>query len=75
MFKYKGLLVGFAAFPNHCSFFPGSGSVVEAFKHDLKDYQTSKGAIRFPVDKPLPVALLKKLVKARIAENEHKKQR
>ena len=73
MFKYKGLLVGFAAFPNHCSFFPGSGSVVEV--RDLKDCQTSKGAIRFPVDKPLPAALLKKLVKARLAENEHKKQR
>jgi uncharacterized protein YdhG (YjbR/CyaY superfamily) len=74
-FKYKGLLVGFAAFSNHCSLFPMSLSVMEAFKNDLKDFDTSKGTIRFPVDKPLAAALVKKLVKARIAENEHKKQR
>ena len=72
-FKYKGLLVGFAAFSTHCSLFPMSGSVVEAFKSELKGFETSKGTIRFPVDKPLPAALLKKLVKARIAEKEHKK--
>ena len=48
---------------------------LEAFKDELKDFQTSKGTIRFAVDKPLPAALVKKLVKARIAENERKKQR
>ena len=74
-FKYKGSLVGFGAFSEHCSFFPMSGSVVEAFQNELKGFQTSKGTIRFPVDKPLPAALVKKLVKARIAQNEHKKQR
>lgn len=74
-FRYKGLLVGFAAFSNHCSFFPMSLSVMEAFKNELKDFHTSKGTIRFPVDKPLSAALVKKLVKARIAQNEHKKQR
>jgi uncharacterized protein YdhG (YjbR/CyaY superfamily) len=74
-FKYKGSLVGFAAFSNHCSLFPMSASVIEAFKNELKDFHTSKGTIRFPVDKPLPAALVKKLVKARIAENELKKQR
>ena len=74
-FKYKGPLLGFAAFSNHCGLYPMSPSVIEAFKSELKDFQTSKGAIRFPVDKPLPAALVKKLVKARIAENEHKKQR
>lgn len=74
-FRYKGLLVGFAAFRNHCSFFPMSLSVMEAFKNELKDFHTSKGTIRFPVDKPLSAALVKKLVKARIAQNEHKKQR
>jgi uncharacterized protein YdhG (YjbR/CyaY superfamily) len=74
-FKYKGPLLGFAAFSDHCSLFPMSPSVIEAFKNELKDFQTSKGTIRFPMDKPLPAALVKKLVKARIAEKEHKKQR
>ena len=74
-FKYKGPLLGFAAFSNHCSLFPMSLSVMEAFKSELKDFHTSKGTIRFPVDKPLSPALVKKLVKARMAENEHKKQR
>ncbi len=73
-FKYKGSLVWFAAFSDHCSLFP-TASVIEAFKNELKDFHTSKGTIRFPVDKPLPAALVKKLVKARIAQNEHKKQR
>ena len=74
-FKYKGPLLGFAAFSNHCSLFPMSPPVIEAFKKELKGYQTSKGTIRFPVDKPLPATLVKKLVKARIAQNEKKKQR
>jgi uncharacterized protein YdhG (YjbR/CyaY superfamily) len=74
-FRYKGALVGFAAFPNHCSFFPMSLSVMDAFRNELKGFQTSKGTIRFSVDKPLPAVLVKKLVKARIAENEHKKRR
>jgi uncharacterized protein YdhG (YjbR/CyaY superfamily) len=73
-FKYKGVLVWFAAFSNHCSLFPGS-SVIEAFKNDLKGFSTSKGTIQFPLNKPLPVALVKKLVKARIAENQRKKER
>ena len=74
-FRYKGALVGFAAFSHHCSFFPMSGSVIEAFQSELKEYETSKGTIRFPVDKPLPAALVKKLVKARVAQNESKKAR
>jgi uncharacterized protein YdhG (YjbR/CyaY superfamily) len=69
VFKHKGVIVWFAAFRDHCSLFPGA-SVIAAFKDDLKEYQTSKGTIRFPLDKPLPAALLKKLVKARIAENK-----
>lgn len=74
MWKYKGLLVGFAAFSGHCSLFPGD-SVIKAFESELKDYSTSKGTIRFPVDRPLPAALVKKLVKARIAENERRTRR
>jgi len=74
-FRYKGALVAFAAFSKHCSFFPMSGSVLEAFQEELKGYETSKGTIRFPVDKPLPAALVKKLVKARVAQNESKNAR
>ena len=67
--KYNGILVWFAAFSNHCSLFPTS-SVIQAFKNDLKRYSTSKGTIHFPADKPLPTALIKKLVKARVAQKE-----
>ncbi|MCI0642097.1 MAG: DUF1801 domain-containing protein [Gemmataceae bacterium] len=63
-------LVAFGASTNHCAFFPMSGTTVAAHKDDLKGYDTSKGTIRFPADKPLPAALVRKLVKARIAENE-----
>ena len=74
-FRYKGPLLGFAAFSNHCGLYPMSPAVIVAFKHELEDFPTSKGTIRFPVDKPLPAPLIRKLVKARIAENEQKKQR
>lgn len=72
-FKYKGPLIGFAAFSKHCSLFPMSPAVIQSFKKELRDFETSKGTIRFPVDKPPPDALVKKLVKARVAENEQKK--
>ncbi len=74
-FKYKGSLLGYAAFANHCGLYPMSPAVIVAFQDELKAYETSKGTIRFPVDKPLPASLVKKLVKARIAENERRKQR
>jgi len=74
-FKYMGSLVAFAAFSDHCSFFPMNSSLIEAFKNDLQNFSTSKGTIRFPLDKPLPTTLLKKFVKARIAQNEAKKKR
>ena len=73
-FKYKGILVWFAAFSNHCSFFP-TAAVVEEFKNELKAYSISKGTIQFPTDKPLPAALVKKMVKMRVAQNESKKWR
>jgi len=69
VFKHEGVVVWFAAFSDHCSLFPGA-SVIAAFKNELKDYQVSKGTIRFPVDKPLPAGLVTKLVKARIAEKK-----
>ncbi len=74
-FKYQGSLVAFGSFSNHCSLFPMSLAVMAAFKNELKGFYTSKGTIRFPIDKPLPAALVKKLVKARLAEKERKKQR
>jgi len=74
MFKHHGMLVAFAAFKDHCSFFPGSG-VMEAYKEELKNYKTSKGTIRFTLSKPLPASLVKKLVKARLKQNEAKAAR
>ncbi len=72
-FKYKGRqLLWFAAFSNHCSLFP-TASVIEAIKNELKGFSISKGTIQFPVDKPLPAALLKKMVKLRIAQDKRKK--
>jgi uncharacterized protein YdhG (YjbR/CyaY superfamily) len=71
---YKGMLVWYAAFSDHCSLFP-TASVINTFKKDLKDFHVSKGTIHFPVDKPLAAALLKRMVKARIAEVESKKRR
>lgn len=71
-FKYKGPLMAFAAFSNHCSLFPMSGSVIAAFRKELKGFYTSKGTLRFPVDKPLSAVLVKKMVKARVAEIERK---
>ena len=73
-FKHKGVLVWFAAFSDHCSLFP-TASVIDAFKRELKGFSTSKGTIQFATDKPLPVALVKKLVKARIAQTEGKIRR
>jgi uncharacterized protein YdhG (YjbR/CyaY superfamily) len=68
-YRQDGMLVGFGATANHCAFYLMSSSIVEAHKEELKDYDTSKGTIRFQPDKPLPVGLVRKLVKARIAEN------
>jgi uncharacterized protein YdhG (YjbR/CyaY superfamily) len=61
-------IAGLSASKDHCSYFPMSGKVVAALKDDLEDYDTSKGTIRFLANKPLPAALVRKLVKARIAE-------
>jgi len=69
-FRYKGPLVAYAAFKDHCSFFPMQASLIDRLKDELKQYRTSKGTLQFPPDRPLPAALLKKMVKLRIAENE-----
>jgi len=69
-FKQGRLLVSYAAFKDHCSFFPMSLAVIRDFAHELKGYNVSKGTIRFPMAKPLPAMLVRRIVKARIAENK-----
>ena len=71
-FRYKGALVAYAAFKNHCSFFPMQASLIDAMQDELAGYRTSKGTLQFPIDQPLPAALVKKMVKARVTENERK---
>jgi uncharacterized protein YdhG (YjbR/CyaY superfamily) len=62
-------LVFFGAWANHCAFYPGSSTTLKKFQNDLKDFQITKGTIRFSPGNPLPLALIKELVKARIKEN------
>ncbi|HEV2467942.1 MAG TPA: DUF1801 domain-containing protein [Candidatus Sulfotelmatobacter sp.] len=68
-FKYRGMLVAYAAFKKHCSLFPTGSRVLDRFAEELAGYRTSKGTIQFPPDKPLPDALLKKIVRDRVKEN------
>ncbi len=74
-FRYKGLLFGFAAFTRHCSLFPMSAALIVKYKKDLEGFETAKGTIRFQADKPPSAALIKKLVKARVAQNDAKQKR
>jgi len=73
-FKLNGPLLCYAAFADHCSLFP-TAAVIAAFKKELKGFTTAKGTIQFPLDKPLPTTLLRKLVKARVAQQAKNKQR
>jgi len=72
-FRYKGALVAYPAFKDHCSFFPMQASLIDEMKEELARYRTAKGTLQFPLDKPLPATLLKRMVKARAAENDRKK--
>lgn len=68
-FKVEGKTVaGFAAFKNHLSYLPHSGSVLATLADDVARYETSKGALQFAIDKPLPKQLVRKLVKTRMRE-------
>lgn len=70
-FRYKGrAVVAYAAFKNHCSFFPMQASLIDEMQDELKKYRTAKGTLQFPLDKPLPATLVRKMVKARLAEND-----
>ena len=68
-FRQGRMLVGFAATENHCAFYPMSSTTIANHKDDLKGFETSKGTIRFKPEKPIPMALVRKLVKARLIEN------
>lgn len=71
-FYHEGPLVAYAAFTDHCSFFPMSAGVVQELQKELSGYKTSKGTIQFAVDKPLPAGLIRKLVKARLEQKTRK---
>ena len=75
-FKDRGrILVYYAAFKDHCSIFPASEGVRDALGDTLTPYLAGKGTIRFPLDRKIPVAFVKKIVKARLAENEAARRR
>jgi uncharacterized protein YdhG (YjbR/CyaY superfamily) len=67
-FALKGNLVHFAAYKNHIGFYPTS-SGIQAFKHELSINEGAKGSVKFPIEKPLPLKLISKIVKFRVAEN------
>jgi uncharacterized protein YdhG (YjbR/CyaY superfamily) len=69
-FKYKGTLLSYGAFKQHCGFFPGSPPMLKSLAPELTQYKTTRGGVQFPLGKPLPAALVKKIVKLRVAENE-----
>ena len=70
-YKQNGILVYFAGYKNHIGFYPAP-SGIEAFKEALSPYKTSKGAVQFPIDKPLPLSLVSKIVKYRVKQNLEK---
>ena len=70
-FKLNGNLVHFAAHKNHIGFYP-TPSAIEAFKNRLSSYKTSKGAVQFPLNEPLPLELVKEMVRFRVKENSDK---
>lgn len=72
IFKYNGPVASIAAFKNHCSYYTMSHAIMKLFEKELKPYHTSGVTIQFPHHKPLPATLVKKLVLAKIKENEIK---
>ena len=70
-FKQNYWLVSYGGFKNHIGFFPGAGAIVD-FKKELTKFKTSKGTIQFPFEKPLPISLIKKIVKYRLAQEREK---
>lgn len=70
-YKWQGVLVYFAACKNHIGFYP-LPSAISAFKKEISVFESSKGAVQFPIDEPLPAALITKMVKFRVKENKLK---
>lgn len=70
-YKLGTMLVFFAGYKNHIGFYP-SGSGIEAFKKELSVYKGAKGSVQFPLNKPLPIGLITKIVKLRVKENQEK---
>ncbi|HXC04096.1 MAG TPA: DUF1801 domain-containing protein [Bacteroidia bacterium] len=70
-YKQNGMLVWFMAHTHHIGFYPGASGIA-AFKKELAKYKSSKGAVQFPIEEPLPLALVSKMVKFRVKENEKK---
>jgi uncharacterized protein YdhG (YjbR/CyaY superfamily) len=67
-------LVHFAAYKNHVGFYPGGSSGIKAFKKELSPFKTSTGTVQFPIDKPIPFDLVRKIVRFRVKENESRKK-
>jgi uncharacterized protein YdhG (YjbR/CyaY superfamily) len=70
-YKWNGMLVYFAAYEKHIGFYPGSSGIA-AFKNELASYKTSKGTVQFPVEEPVPLPLIARIVKFRLKENQEK---
>ena len=70
-YKWNGMLVYFAAYEKHIGFYPGSSGIA-AFKKELASYKTSKGTVQFPVEEPVPLPLIARIVKFRLKENQEK---
>jgi uncharacterized protein YdhG (YjbR/CyaY superfamily) len=74
-FRFHGILIYYAAFKEHIGFYPGNATLIPRFSKELAGYETSKGTIRFPLDRELPVELIRTLAKLRAEENLGKKRR
>jgi len=70
-YRQDGMLVFYAGYKGHIGFYPGAGGI-EAFKKELSMYKGAKGSVQFPLDEPLPLALVTQIVKFRVAQNEEK---
>jgi uncharacterized protein YdhG (YjbR/CyaY superfamily) len=73
-YHFHGMIGSFAAFKNHCSFFPWNAQTIIDFADELKDFKTSAGTIQFTPDKPIPEELLKKILRYRVEGNLEKKK-